>query len=145
VNLFHYLILLNSLLFVFLIFEIRSCCLLFSLHKPLMWNLRIVSWSARKTKQNCIFVCEILCLFEILIFWSGDVLIVVLRVKKGRRRSWPPSFLVGRGSHLQFCPICCCFCTPIFISTPPFPFKILSLSFYCTFFICFIYLVFVLH
>ena len=64
VKLFHYLVLFNSLFFVLVFFLIRSCCSLFSLYKHSLWNLSLDSWSAWKSKQNGILVCEIWWRFE---------------------------------------------------------------------------------
>lgn len=87
--------------------SIKTFFSLFSLYKHSLWNISLDSWSAWKSKQNGILVCEIWCPFEILIFFMRMFMFVVVsREARGRRRSWPPSFLVDPWDPLFFCPIC---------------------------------------
>ena len=102
--------------FVFLIFQVQSCGSLFSLYKPPLWNLIIVSWSVRETKQNGILVCDIWWLFEFsnfLEWWCG-----VSREREERRKKKLSSSLIDHGPHI-FCLLCCLFWHPPFCLLHP--------------------------
>jgi len=132
------------LFFVFLIFPVQSCGSLFSLYKPPLWNLIIVSWSVRETKQNGIF--SLWNLMTIWVFKFFEWWCFCCCVSRERRREeeeevyffppWP------RGSHI-FCLLCCLFWHPLLLTTPLFLFKSFLLFFSKILYLifrCFIYL-----
>ena len=101
---------LNSLFFFSFIFLVKTYFSLFSLYKHSLWNLSVNSWLAWKSNRNGILVCEIWCLFEILIFWS------MMSEEEGV--DLLPSLLTA-GPACLFCAICSFYYTPIFKFAPP--------------------------
>jgi len=130
-----------------MIFEIWSCCLLFTLHQLPLWNLRLDSWSPAKTKQNGIFVCEFWCLFDNLNFWRMMVLMVFMLLRLcvlvGKKKltsspqPWTPQF----SSFMLLL-----FDTPHFRSASPCLFYFFTFFYYFSFlaFIYFIVIFFIL-
>ena len=82
---------LNSLFFWVLIFWVKTFFSLFSLYKYSLWNLNLDSWSAWKSNQNGILVCEIWWKFEDLGFERMVVFFMVVFTWKSL---W---FVVGVG------------------------------------------------
>ena len=132
-NLFHYLILLNSLFF----------CVFIFFNSKLLFTFLSAQTSSVKSKHSFMISAKnqakwYIRLWDLVPFWDFNflkyvVVVVFLRELRRRRRSWPPSFLIDRGSHTLLPYMLLLLYLHFQIYTPLFPFKILSLSFYCTF------------
>ena len=120
----------NSLFFLALFFWVKIYFSLFSLYKHSLWNLNFNSWSAWKSNQNGILVCEI--------WWHG---IYVKLLLAGEQEVDFSPWLVGPIFVIYAVSI-----TPPFSKSPPpflFHFFCIFLYYFSSFYL-FIFVIFFL-